>query len=191
MLDFCTTHDRKRLDRAVEIWLGTLNKGAADPQRGSQTMKLTRPPPLFSFSALALRGTPSSLPCSVWPQLAPSQLTPGSMDIHWNEGSFRLREKSSAPLASASLQSPNVHPSRKSLLHLRSALHVSPDRIKKALLIDTGDVADPNQMPLAKDRHEPVTWRTFSEASFARRPHASARRPSRRQPTVRRSSRNQ
>lgn len=26
MLDFCTTHDRKRVDRAVEIWLGTLNK---------------------------------------------------------------------------------------------------------------------------------------------------------------------
>ena len=27
MLDFCTTHDRKRLDRAVEIWLGSLNAG--------------------------------------------------------------------------------------------------------------------------------------------------------------------
>jgi len=25
MLDFCTTHDRKRLDRAVGMWLGTLN----------------------------------------------------------------------------------------------------------------------------------------------------------------------
>jgi AcrR family transcriptional regulator len=25
MLDFCTTHDRKRLDRAVRLWLGTLN----------------------------------------------------------------------------------------------------------------------------------------------------------------------
>jgi AcrR family transcriptional regulator len=25
MLDFCTTHDRKRLDRAVGLWLGTLN----------------------------------------------------------------------------------------------------------------------------------------------------------------------
>lgn len=26
MLDFCTTHDRKRLDRAVALWLGTLNR---------------------------------------------------------------------------------------------------------------------------------------------------------------------
>lgn len=25
MLDFCNTHDRKRLDRAVGLWLGTLN----------------------------------------------------------------------------------------------------------------------------------------------------------------------
>ena len=25
MLDFCTTHDRKRLNRAVGLWLGTLN----------------------------------------------------------------------------------------------------------------------------------------------------------------------
>ena len=25
MLDFCTTHDRKRLDHAVGLWLGTLN----------------------------------------------------------------------------------------------------------------------------------------------------------------------
>lgn len=31
MLDYCTTHDRKRVDRAVDLWLGALD--AMRPER--------------------------------------------------------------------------------------------------------------------------------------------------------------
>jgi glyoxylase-like metal-dependent hydrolase (beta-lactamase superfamily II) len=68
-----------------------------------------------------------------------SQLTPGSMDVHWNEGAsdcaktaqtFILRE---SPCSTA--EAPFMY------LLVGST---------KSLLIDTGDVADPRQMPLAQ-----------------------------------------
>jgi AcrR family transcriptional regulator len=34
MLDYCTTHDRKRVDRAVALWLGTLDSIVPDGQEG-------------------------------------------------------------------------------------------------------------------------------------------------------------
>jgi AcrR family transcriptional regulator len=34
MLDYCTTHDRKRVDRAVALWLGTLDSIVPDGKEG-------------------------------------------------------------------------------------------------------------------------------------------------------------
>jgi hydroxyacylglutathione hydrolase len=79
-----------------------------------------------------------------------SQLTPGSMDVHWNGG---------VPDCAANPQPPiQVHPYNPPTFILREnpcATAEAPFMYllvgsTKALLIDTGDVADPKQMPLAE-----------------------------------------
>ena len=78
------------------------------------------------------------------------QLVPGSMDVHWNEGASNCANQPQPPL--------QVHPYNSQTFILRENLCATFEApflylligSKKALLIDTGDVADANQMPLAK-----------------------------------------
>jgi hydroxyacylglutathione hydrolase len=81
---------------------------------------------------------------------ATSQLVPGSMDVHWNEG---------APDCATNQQPPiQVHPYNSQTFILRENPCATAEApfiyllvgSTKALLIDTGDVADPKQMPLAQ-----------------------------------------
>ena len=80
-----------------------------------------------------------------WPQLAP-----GSMDVHWNEGAPDCANSPQPPL--------QVHQYNAGTFILRENLCSTFEAplmylligSTKALLIDTGDVADPKQMPLAK-----------------------------------------
>jgi hydroxyacylglutathione hydrolase len=80
---------------------------------------------------------------------ARSQLAPGSMDVHWNEGAKDCKASPQAPI--------QVHAYNKRTFILRENLCATFEApfmylltgSTKALLIDTGDVADPNQMPLA------------------------------------------
>jgi hydroxyacylglutathione hydrolase len=83
------------------------------------------------------------------PSSSHAQLTPGTMDNHWDEG---------APNCSKSAQPPlQVHPYNSQTFILREnpcATAEAPFMYlligsSRALLIDTGDVADPKQMPLA------------------------------------------
>jgi hydroxyacylglutathione hydrolase len=79
-----------------------------------------------------------------------SELVPGSMDVHWNEGAPDCVKNPQPPL--------QVHRYNPQTLILRENLCATFEApflyllvgSRKALLIDTGDVADPNQMPLAK-----------------------------------------
>jgi hydroxyacylglutathione hydrolase len=92
---------------------------------------------IVSFCLLLL--TPSA-----WPQLAP-----GSMDVHWNEGSENRAQNPQPPL--------QVHQYNPKTFILRENLCATFEApflylligSQKALLIDTGDVADPKLMPLA------------------------------------------
>jgi hydroxyacylglutathione hydrolase len=77
------------------------------------------------------------------------QLTPGSMNVHWNEGAPDCTKSSQPPL--------QVHPYNAQTFIIREnpcATAEAPFMYllvgsSRALLIDTGDVADPKQMPLA------------------------------------------
>jgi hydroxyacylglutathione hydrolase len=105
-------------------------------------LRLSVPVRLILFVFLAPGVLVTSLPA--WCQLAP-----GSMDVHWNEGAANCANSPQAPL--------QVHPYNARTFILREnpcATFEAPFTYlligsTKALLIDTGDVADPNQMPLA------------------------------------------
>lgn len=79
-----------------------------------------------------------------------AQLVPGSMDVHWNEGSADCAKNPQPPL--------QVHPYNAQTFILRENLCDTFEApflylligSSKALLIDTGDVADPKVMPLAE-----------------------------------------
>jgi glyoxylase-like metal-dependent hydrolase (beta-lactamase superfamily II) len=81
---------------------------------------------------------------------AQSQLTPGSMDVHWYEGTPDCAKNSASAL--------QVHPYNAQTFILRENLCSTFEApfmyllvgSSKALLIDTGDLADPNQAPLQK-----------------------------------------
>ncbi len=83
------------------------------------------------------------------PSPARSQLLPGSMDVHWNEGASDCAANPQPPL--------QVHPYNPTTFILREnpcATAEAPFMYllvgsSKALLIDTGDVPEPNKMPLA------------------------------------------
>jgi glyoxylase-like metal-dependent hydrolase (beta-lactamase superfamily II) len=78
-----------------------------------------------------------------------AQLVPGSMDVHWNEGAANCTANQQPPL--------QVHPYDNQTFIVRENLCATFEApfmylligSKKALLLDTGDVADPKQMPLA------------------------------------------
>src|SRR5579863_6797409 len=81
---------------------------------------------------------------------AQAQLVPGSMDVHWNEGAKDCKASPKAPI--------EVHAYNPQTFILRQNLCATFEApfmyllvgSTKALLIDTGDIADPNQMPLAQ-----------------------------------------
>src|SRR5690348_594218 len=81
---------------------------------------------------------------------AAAQHMPGSMDVHWNEGAADCRKVSLPPL--------QVHAYNQQTFILRQNLCSTFEApflylligSSKAMLIDTGDVADPQKMPLAK-----------------------------------------
>jgi hydroxyacylglutathione hydrolase len=81
---------------------------------------------------------------------APAQVEPGSLDVHWNEGAAGCAKNTQPPL--------QVHRYNANTFILREnlcATFESPFMYlltgsTRALLIDTGDVSDPKQMPLAK-----------------------------------------
>jgi len=78
-----------------------------------------------------------------------AQLAPGSMDVHWNPGSEHCDKQAPAPL--------QVHRYNAQTFMLRESLCETAEGpfmyllvgTDKALLIDTGDVAEPQRMPLA------------------------------------------
>ena len=78
-----------------------------------------------------------------------SQLVPGSMDVHWNEGSPNCAKYPQPPL--------QEHPYNTRTFILRENLCTTFEApfmylligSTKALLIDTGDIVDPNVVPLA------------------------------------------
>ncbi len=79
-----------------------------------------------------------------------AELVPGSMDVHWNEGAPNCANSPQPPL--------QVHRYNAQTFILRENLCATFEApfmylligSKRAVLIDTGDVADPDQMPLAK-----------------------------------------
>ncbi|MGA8213071.1 MAG: MBL fold metallo-hydrolase [Candidatus Sulfotelmatobacter sp.] len=79
-----------------------------------------------------------------------SQLVPGSMEVHWNEGASDCAQSSQPPI--------QVHPYNTRTFILRENPCATAEApflyllvgSTKTLLIDTGDVADPKQMPLAQ-----------------------------------------
>jgi hydroxyacylglutathione hydrolase len=81
---------------------------------------------------------------------AAAQLVPGSMDVHWNEGAADCSKASLPPL--------QVHAYNRQTFILRENLCATFEApflylligSTRAMLIDTGDVADPQKMPLAK-----------------------------------------
>jgi hydroxyacylglutathione hydrolase len=101
---------------------------------------LSTRPPWFGLLTVAMLLTSSC---------AGSQLVPGSMDVDWYEGVSNCATNSQPPL--------QVHAYNNQTFILRENLCFTFEApflyfllgSEKALLIDTGDVADPNQMPLA------------------------------------------
>ncbi len=81
---------------------------------------------------------------------AAAQLVQGSMDVHWDEGAADCSKVARPPL--------HVHPYNPQTFILRQNLCSTFEApflyllvgSTRALLIDTGDVADPQKMPLAK-----------------------------------------
>jgi hypothetical protein len=97
-----------------------------------------------SFAALCVAGVLMASWCA-WPQVAP-----GSLDVHWNVGAQDCKATPQAPL--------EVHPYNPQTFILRENLCATFEApfmylvigSTRALLIDTGDVSDPKQMPLAE-----------------------------------------
>ena len=106
---------------------------------------------LFDFCAVWKVGTEVTLAMLLLTATpASSQPVPGSLDVHWNEGAWDCKATPQHPL--------QVHTYEPQTFILRQSpcatfeanflyLLVGSD---KALLIDTGAVADPREMPLAK-----------------------------------------
>jgi hydroxyacylglutathione hydrolase len=101
------------------------------------------------------------LPLTTSPAWA--QVIPGSMDVHWYEGAPDCTANSAPPL--------QVHSFNPKTFILRESLCATFEApfmylligSTKALLIDTGDVADPTQMPLAQ-----TVMRLLAESGSAR-----------------------
>jgi len=78
-----------------------------------------------------------------------AQISPGSMDVHWNEGAADCKANPQPPLQ-VHAYNPQTFIIRENLCSTFEAPFIYLlIGSTKALLIDTGDVADPKQMPLA------------------------------------------
>jgi glyoxylase-like metal-dependent hydrolase (beta-lactamase superfamily II) len=81
---------------------------------------------------------------------AAAQLVPGSMEVHWDQGAADCAKVSLPPLQ-VHAYNPQTYILRQNLCSTFEApflyLLIGSN---KALLIDTGDIADPQKMPLAK-----------------------------------------
>ena len=116
--------------------------------------------------------------------LAWSQLVPGSLDVHWNEGAS---DCSATP--QDSLQAHKYEPQTFILRQSPCAsfeanfvyLLIGSD---KALLIDTGAVADPQAMPLAKMISELLPEKNRQKASTPGGAYPQASGSSRGRPSV-------
>jgi hydroxyacylglutathione hydrolase len=116
-------------------------KTGAWPTCVPRPAKLSMQTILCALLAVASLSTPSPVR---------AQLVPGSMDVHWNEGAANCAANTQPPI--------QVHPYNVRTFILREnpcATAEAPFMYlllgsTKALLIDTGDVADPKQMPLAQ-----------------------------------------
>jgi hydroxyacylglutathione hydrolase len=96
---------------------------------------------LRTLAALALLLTTSP---------ARSQIVDGSMDVHWNDGAEDCKASPQPPIQ-IHAYNPQTFILRENLCYTFEAPFIYLlAGSTKALLIDTGDVADPNQMPLAK-----------------------------------------
>jgi hydroxyacylglutathione hydrolase len=92
----------------------------------------------------------TSLSLSLPAQSLPSQIVPGTLDVHWNEGAKDCKRSPQPPL--------QVHAYNPQTFILRENLCSTFEApfifllvgSSKALLLDTGDVSDPKQMPLAE-----------------------------------------
>jgi len=94
----------------------------------------------------------AALACVLAPLAMPARadLASGSMDVHWNQGAPNCAATPAPPL--------QVHRYNDQTFIIRESLCVTSQApflylligTKRALLIDTGDVADPTKMPLAK-----------------------------------------
>jgi hydroxyacylglutathione hydrolase len=79
-----------------------------------------------------------------------SQLVPGSMDVHWNEGARNCANQPQPPLQVYQYNSQTFILRENVCATFEAPFLYLLIGSTKALLIDTGDLADPNQMPLAK-----------------------------------------
>ena len=95
--------------------------------------------PLTLIAALLLASTP-----------AHSQPIPGSMDVHWNEGSPDCSKNPQPPLQVHSYNSTTFILRENPCSTAEAPFMYLLIGSAKALLIDTGDVSDPKQMPLAQ-----------------------------------------
>jgi hydroxyacylglutathione hydrolase len=92
----------------------------------------------------------TSLSLSLPAQSLSSQIVPGTLDVHWNAGAKDCKQIPQPPL--------QVHAYNPQTFILRENLCSTFEApfifllvgSSKALLIDTGDVSDPKQMPLAE-----------------------------------------
>jgi hydroxyacylglutathione hydrolase len=93
---------------------------------------------IFACAAVALLPAP-----------APSQLVPGSLDVHWDQGAPDCAKNPRSPL--------EIHAYNAQTIILREGLCATFEApflylligSQRALLIDTGDVADPHRVPVA------------------------------------------
>jgi hydroxyacylglutathione hydrolase len=81
---------------------------------------------------------------------ATSQRTPGSMDVHWNEGAPDCAKSTQPPIQVHSYNAQTFILRENPCSTVEAPFMYLLVGSTKALLIDTGDVADPKQMPLAQ-----------------------------------------
>ncbi len=108
---------------------------------------------------------------SAFPQIADE-----SLNKHWSEGAEDCKAHPQAPLE-VRMPSTYRHSSCERIFAplLKRSSHVSARRSNQgAVLIDTGDVADPKLMPLAETVIHPAAWGRTFKASPA---HGSAYSP--------------
>ena len=83
------------------------------------------------------------------PGVARSQIAPGSLSVHWDEGGQDCKAPSKPPLEVLAYNAQTFIIREDLCATFEAPFLYLLIGSTKALLIDTGDVADPNQMPLA------------------------------------------